>query len=95
MLPTSEQNHALADDCIVDNLATAAARCGIGVGTLRRALYTGKGPRVTWLAPRRIGIQRRHLREWLESQSGPWRPWRIEREMRRKASSQQPRSETA
>jgi hypothetical protein len=62
------------DDYFVDDLATVARESGIALVTLRREIWAGRGPPVTWLSPRRMGVQRRHRREWLEARSGNWRP---------------------
>jgi hypothetical protein len=57
------------DGYVVDDLATVARECGISLVTLRRAIWGGHGPIVTRLSPRRLGVQRRHRRAWLEAQS--------------------------
>ena len=57
------------DDYVIDDIATVARECGISTVTLRRAIWSGHGPVVTRLSARRLGIQRRHRREWLDAHS--------------------------
>jgi predicted DNA-binding transcriptional regulator AlpA len=43
--------------------------CGFSEATGRRVLAEGKGPKVTWLSERRMGIRRRHHIEWLDEKA--------------------------
>jgi hypothetical protein len=42
-------------------------RIGVSLATGRRLLASGKGPKVTRLSERRIGIRERHHRAWLDA----------------------------
>jgi excisionase family DNA binding protein len=53
------------DDDVVDPLPEAARRLGISYSTLRRVLDEDNGLRAVRLSRRRLGIVRRHRREWV------------------------------
>jgi hypothetical protein len=61
------------DDDIVDPLPEASRMIGFSYSTLRRVLATGKGPKVVRLSERRLGMMRRHRREWLAAKSSDQR----------------------
>jgi len=50
----------------VMTFATWCQRCGFSEATGRRLLRNGKGPAVTRLSERKIGIRERHHRAWLD-----------------------------
>ena len=66
-------NQPAADDDIVDPLPEASKRLGLSYSTLRRLLAAGEGPRVVRLSTCRLGILRRHRREWLAAKSSDQR----------------------
>ena len=70
---TSEQISppVLPDDYVVDPLPLVADEFGMSLATLRREIKAGRGPVLTWLSPRRVGVQRRHRRAWLDVCSEP------------------------
>jgi hypothetical protein len=51
----------------VFTFAVFCRRVGISPATGRRLFASGRGPRVTWLSPRRMGIRERHFVEWLDA----------------------------
>lgn len=53
----------------VRNLRETAAIIGLSLDTLRRLIRGGKGPRVTRLSARRIGIRDSHREAWLAAQA--------------------------
>jgi predicted DNA-binding transcriptional regulator AlpA len=53
-------------DC-VRTITETAAILGIGEPSLRVMIREGKGPQVTRLSPRRIGIRESHRELWLAS----------------------------
>jgi hypothetical protein len=60
----------LADD--PDAILTFAEWCGLnslGLRTGRKIIASGKGPVITKLTDRRIGISRRHNRAWQEARA--------------------------
>jgi hypothetical protein len=61
------------DDDVVEPLSEASRRLGVSVSTLRRLLAAGQGPQVLRLSTRRLGILRRHRREWLAAKSSDQR----------------------
>jgi predicted DNA-binding transcriptional regulator AlpA len=50
----------------VRSIKDAATILGVSYATLKRMLSSGEGPRVTKLTTRRIGIQDRHIEEWMQ-----------------------------
>jgi predicted DNA-binding transcriptional regulator AlpA len=56
----------LADDRVL-TLAEFAEIAGISVVTLRRLIAQKRGPPITKLSPRRLGIRVRHGRAWLDA----------------------------
>jgi hypothetical protein len=44
-------------------------RIGVSEATGRRLLASGKGPRITWLSTRRMGVRERHHVEWLDARA--------------------------
>jgi predicted DNA-binding transcriptional regulator AlpA len=60
------------DDDVVEPLPEACRRLGVSYSTLRRLIAAGQGPQVVRLSARRLGVLRRHRREWLAAKSsGP------------------------
>ena len=59
----------LPDDCVVETIADVAKAVGLSIATLRREIKKPDGPVVTHLSTRRLGITRRHRREWLARRS--------------------------
>jgi predicted DNA-binding transcriptional regulator AlpA len=57
------------DDDVVEPLPEACRRIGVSYSTLRRLIAAGEGPPVVRLSQRRLGILRRHRREWLAAKS--------------------------
>ena len=55
----------LPDDDVVDPFRVAAQKSGLSEPQLRRETKLPDGPVVTRLSARRVGITRRHFREWL------------------------------
>src|SRR5262249_44904808 len=55
------------DDHRLLSIPQAAKVCGISVWTLRRLIKAGKGPRITQISDRRIGITVGNLRNWQQS----------------------------
>jgi excisionase family DNA binding protein len=53
----------------VRSLREAAALLGVSLATLRRLLRSGRGPTVTRLSERRIGIRDSHRLAWLDAQA--------------------------
>jgi hypothetical protein len=51
----------------VRSLKETAELCGISLTTLRRRITVGKGPKVTKLSARRIGVRDDHREIWLDS----------------------------
>jgi hypothetical protein len=44
-------------------------RVNISPATGRRLIASGKGPTITWLSERRMGIRERHHLEWLDARA--------------------------
>jgi hypothetical protein len=44
-------------------------RVNISPATGRRLIAAGKGPTITWLSERRMGIRERHHLEWLDARA--------------------------
>jgi hypothetical protein len=61
------------DDDIVDPLPEAAKRLGLSYSTLRRVIAEKNGLKVVKLSRRRLGILRRHCREWVAGKSSELR----------------------
>jgi hypothetical protein len=56
----------------LDRVMTFAQWCeriGVSPATGRRILKSGRGPKVTLLSERRMGIRERHHLEWLDAQA--------------------------
>jgi predicted DNA-binding transcriptional regulator AlpA len=53
----------------VRSLRDTAAIVGVSLDTLRRLVSCGKGPRITRLSARRIGIRDSHRENWLAAQA--------------------------
>lgn len=53
----------------VRSLPETAAVAGVSIATLRRLIAGGKGPKVTQLSARRIGIRESHLAQWLDARA--------------------------
>jgi predicted DNA-binding transcriptional regulator AlpA len=51
----------------VRSIKDAATILGVSYATLKRMLASGEGPKVTRLTQRRIGIQDRHIEEWMQA----------------------------
>jgi predicted DNA-binding transcriptional regulator AlpA len=49
----------------VRSIKDTAAVLGISYATLKRLLATGDGPKLTRLTQRRVGVQDRHIEEWM------------------------------
>jgi predicted DNA-binding transcriptional regulator AlpA len=56
----------LDDDRII-TLRDVASISGVSLATLRREVDAGRGPRITRISERRVGVRASHLREWLDS----------------------------
>jgi hypothetical protein len=69
MLPLKHKAAPASDDLMVDPLPDVARDCQMSIATLRREIRAGRGPKLTWLSPRRNGVQRRHRREWLDART--------------------------
>ena len=54
----------------VISFAEWCERVNISPATGRRLIAAGKGPTVTWLSERRMGIRERHHLEWLDRCAG-------------------------
>jgi predicted DNA-binding transcriptional regulator AlpA len=50
----------------VRSVKDAASILGISYATLKRLLASGDGPKMTRLTQRRVGIQDRHIEEWMQ-----------------------------
>lgn len=50
----------------VRSIKDAATILGVSYATLKRMLASGDGPKITRLTTRRIGIQDRHIEEWMQ-----------------------------
>jgi glycine/D-amino acid oxidase-like deaminating enzyme len=59
----------LPDDDVVDPLEVVANDANLSLSTLRREISRGRGPTITRLSERRLGVRRRHRREWLDSRA--------------------------
>ena len=57
------------DDEVVESIAEVANTVGLSIATVRREIKKPDGPVVTRLSTRRLGITRRHRREWLARRS--------------------------
>lgn len=69
-MPASSSNDsAEIDPDRVMSLLTWCDRCGFSEATGRRLIKTGRGPTVTWLSERRMGIREKHHREWLDARA--------------------------
>jgi predicted DNA-binding transcriptional regulator AlpA len=55
----------------VRSIKDAATILGVSYATLKRMLASGEGPKVTRLTQRRIGIQDRHIEEWMQARVTP------------------------
>lgn len=69
-MPVSAPNNVAAAD--LDRVMPFPAwceRCGFSEATGRRLIKAGRGPTVTWLSERRMGIRERHHREWLDARA--------------------------
>jgi predicted DNA-binding transcriptional regulator AlpA len=64
----SERGGASAFDC-VRTIKQTAEILGIGELSLRVMIREGKGPQVTRLSERRIGIRDSHRQAWLDSRA--------------------------
>jgi predicted DNA-binding transcriptional regulator AlpA len=53
----------------VRSVKDAASILGISYATLKRLLASGDGPKITRLTQRRIGIQDRHIEEWMQART--------------------------
>jgi predicted DNA-binding transcriptional regulator AlpA len=53
-------------DCTVLPLAAVAQAANISLSTLRREIDRGRGPKVTRISCRRIGVRVSDLRQWLD-----------------------------
>jgi predicted DNA-binding transcriptional regulator AlpA len=53
----------------VRSVKDAATILGISYATLKRLLASGDGPKVTRLTQRRVGIQDRHIEEWMAART--------------------------
>jgi hypothetical protein len=62
----SERDRAV-DELRVLTKAQAAKICGISIWTLKRLIDAGKGPKLTQISDRRVGIRVGDLRRWQES----------------------------
>jgi predicted DNA-binding transcriptional regulator AlpA len=51
----------------VRSIKDAATILGLSYATLKRMLASGEGPKITRLTQRRIGIQARHIEEWMQA----------------------------
>jgi hypothetical protein len=51
----------------VGSFAEWCVRVGVSPATGRRLIASGRGPRVTWLSERRMGIRERDHITWLDS----------------------------
>jgi hypothetical protein len=51
----------------ITSFADWCKRLGISPATGRRLLKSGKGPVITWLSERRMGIRERHNLQWLDA----------------------------
>ena len=58
-----------SDDDVVETVAQVANTVGLSIATVRREIKKPDGPVVTRLSTRRLGITRRHRREWLARRS--------------------------
>ncbi len=70
--PPIEATGALPDDDVVDPLKIVAKEANFSMSTLRREIAKGRGPTITKLSERRVGVRRRHRRQWLDARAaGP------------------------
>jgi hypothetical protein len=58
----------MIDDYVVDPLPVVAGEAGISLSTLLREEKAGRLV-ITKMSPRRVGVQRRHKRQWLNARS--------------------------
>ena len=49
----------------VVSLKETAAICDLSVATLRRVIAAGRGPKLTRLSARRVGVRQSHRETWL------------------------------
>ena len=68
-MPTISADNSAVDQDQVMKFRTWCERCGFSPETGRRLIRDGKGPTVTQLSARRIGIREKHYREWLDSRA--------------------------
>jgi predicted DNA-binding transcriptional regulator AlpA len=66
----SVADRSFADDRVL-TLAEAAHLTGLSIATFRRLLREERGPAVTTLSPRRLGVRVKHLRQWLDGRTRP------------------------
>lgn len=53
----------------VDSLIDFCRQVNVSPPTMRRLIRKGEGPTITKLSDRRIGVRRRHGREWLDARA--------------------------
>ena len=53
----------------VVSLKETAEICDLSVATLRRVIAAGRGPKLTRLSARRVGVRQSHRETWLAAQS--------------------------
>jgi hypothetical protein len=68
-LGAGEVPPAPADDLRVTPFPEWCSQKGFSISTGRRLVANGDGPRITYLSARRIGVQVRHDREWLDGRT--------------------------
>jgi hypothetical protein len=68
-LRAGEMPSAPADDLRVIPFREWCSDKGLSYSTGRRLVANGNGPRITYLSARRIGVQVRHDREWLDGRT--------------------------
>jgi hypothetical protein len=66
---TEQANQFWPDDQVRSFLEWCRA-CNFSPATGRRVIKSGKGPLITRLSDRRIGIRGRHHRRWLDERAG-------------------------
>lgn len=53
----------------VNSFTEWCTRANISPATGRRLIAAGKGPTITWLSERRMGVRERHHLEWLDERA--------------------------
>ena len=70
MTEKANQNSGDWSDDEVRSFRAWCETCGISPATGRRMIKSGRGPVITRLSDRRIGVRGRHHRNWLDERAG-------------------------